>query len=178
MPEKNYKKLYENTLEKNKKLKEKVTRLNNVIHDLQIERFSCDIEFIKGELFGRKVHFCRIEGKKYVKVELWTTDSGYNGHLIGLDKPKAYIAFLRCDDEAHPIPSWCEDLDLNFVITQENLPRVVLNPEKGQPVHILIHGDVCAWEGWHEELVSNLQLEHDKYYLGKCEKSALEYCAE
>lgn len=179
MSEKNYKNLYEKALEKNKKLKEKVTRLNNIIYDLQMERLSCDIEFIKGELFGRKLYFCRIEGKKYVKVELWTTDSGYNGHLTGLEEPKKYIVFLRCDNEKHPVPSWCEDLDLNFVISQSNMPRVVLNPDKGQPIHILIHGDVWAWEDWHEELVSDLQLEHDKHYLSKCEKSASEYvCIE
>ena len=37
---------------------------------------------------------------------------------------------------------------------------------------MLITGNVGPWEGWDEDFVSELQLEHDQYYLEKLAESA------
>lgn len=173
--EKDYKSLYEKALAKNRKMKGKIAELKDTIEELRAERLSCDIEYLKGELFGKTIDLVSIGGQKYVRAEVWTTDSKYDGHIIGTSEPRKYMIFLRCDDILQPIPSWCEEMDLNFVVARGNEPRVVLNPPEGQPIHLLIDGDLWAWEAWHEELVSNLQLEHDRYYLNKCRMSALCY---
>lgn len=175
MAEKNYKELYEKSLEKNRNLKKQVSNLKEKIEELQAERFYCDVEPLKGELFGKSLSIVQIEGQTYAKVELWTTESHYQGHLIGTKQPETETVFLRCDNPKRPVPYWIEDMDLNFVIKHENNARFVLNPEEGQPLHLLIHGDVRAWEGWNEDLVSELQIEHDHYYLKKCSADAARY---
>ena len=175
MAEKDYKSLYEKSLEKNRKLKKQVERLKNMVDDLRAEQLSCDIEPLKGELFGRKIAIVRIEGKEYVRAELWTTEHRYDGHLIGTKMPKTHTVFFRCDNERYPIPYFCREMDLDFVITQGNSPKFVLNPPEGHPVHLLIHGDVWVWESWNEEMTSTPQIEHDNYYLNKCAKSASEF---
>lgn len=39
----------------------------------------------------------------------------------------------------------------------------------------MITGYVGPWEGWNEDFVSELQLEHDQYYLEKLAESAAMY---
>lgn len=175
MAEKDYKDLYEKSLEKNQHLKKQVTKLKEEIADMLTERLSCDVEPLKGELFGRTLSLVRIEGQLYVKAELWTTESKYDGRIIGTEEPQTHTVFFRCDSKRKPIPAWCEEMDLNFVITQNNEPQFILNPSEGHPVHLLIRGDLWAWEGWDENKVSPLQVEHDNYYLKKCAESASMY---
>lgn len=169
MAEKDYKKLYENALEKNRKLKSRAKKLYTLIEELREERLSCDVEPMKGELFGRTLNLVCIEGQPYVRAELWAT---YNENVEDSECPEHYTAFLRTDDDSHPIPSWCQDMDLAFVIARKNEPRFMLNPQKGHPLHIVISDDLWAWESWNEDYVSALQIEHDTYYLKKCAISA------
>lgn len=172
MAEKDYKALYKKALEKNRKLQKRVDELTDIIVQMSINRLSCDVEPLKGELFGRTLSFAAIDGIQYVKAMLWTTERAYAGHLRGTEMPQFYTVFFRCDNDRRPIPYWCRTMDLDFVITQENSPQFVLNPAEGQPKHLLICGDLHAWEGWTEESVSPLQIEHDNYYLAKCAESA------
>lgn len=175
MAEKDFKKLYEKALEKNKKLKNQVSDLQERLAALRAERASCDVEPLKGELFGRTLSLVRIKGQPYVRAELWTTERAYDGHIIGTEKPPTHTVFFRCDSKRHPIPYWCSEVDLDFVITQENSPEFVLNPAEGHPIHLLIRGSLSAWEAWDEENVSPRQLEHDNYYLRKCAESAARF---
>ena len=67
---------------------------------------------------------------------------------------------------------------IHFVITRANNPRFVLNPPEGQPKHLLITGQVQPWEGWHDDSVSPLQLEHDMNYLRQLAECAAEFVRE
>ena len=48
---------------KQKKLKVQVDKLKDRIRQLEAERFSCDIELLKGELFGGDWKIVRIAGQ-------------------------------------------------------------------------------------------------------------------
>ena len=170
-----YKNLYENILKKNSRLKKKVSNLQGEIEKLKEERLSCDIEPLKGELIGRPLLFGRVNDQRYALVEVWATEPRPNGFEGTPEKPEMEKVFLRCDNPRKPIPGWIRVTDLEFVIKQKNNARFILNPKEGQPLHILISGDVFAWEGYDENLVSDLQVEHDKYYLRKCAEDAAMY---
>ena len=157
MQEKEYKELYDKSLERE-------------IEDLNKERLSCDEEPLKGELFGRTLSIDYFGSQRYAKVELWTTERGYDGNIDGTSELGAEIIFLRCDNQRRPIPHGIAFSGLNFVIRQKNNARFILNPKPGHPPHLLITGDVWIWEGWSEDLISEKQVEHDRYYLRQCAK--------
>lgn len=83
MAEKDYKALYERSLVTRRKQKEQIARLQDTVARLEAERLSCDTEPLKGELFGDAGKIVRVEGWLYVKLKVWTTDSGYAGHIVG-----------------------------------------------------------------------------------------------
>ena len=174
MAEKDYKALYEKSLVTRRQQKERIARLQDTVARLEVERLSCDTEPLKGELFGGEWEIVRIEGQLYVKAPLWTVDNGYSGHLVGTPAPKkVFEVFLRRDNVRKPISYWFWTMSgLHFVITRGNYARFILNPPKGQPKHLLLDGDVFAWEGWAESATNELQLEHDQYYLEKLAESA------
>ena len=177
MSEKDYKALYEKSLAKQKKLKVQVNKLKDLIQQLESERFSCDIEPLKGELFGGDWEIVRIDGQLYVRVSLWTVDTGYDGHLVNTPPvSEKFEVFLRRDDDRKPVPYWFySESGIHFVITRANNPRFILNPPDGQPKHLLITGQVQPWEGWYDDSVSPLQLEHDTYYLRQLAECAAEF---
>lgn len=177
MAEKDYKALYEKSLAKQKKLKVQVDKLKDRIQQLESERFSCDIEPLKGELFGGDWEIVRIDGPLYVRVSLWTVDTGYDGHLVNTPQvSEKFEVFLRRDDDRKPVPYWFySESGIHFVITRANNPRFILNPSEGQPKHLLITGQVQPWEGWYDDSVSPLQLEHDTYYLRQLAECAADF---
>lgn len=174
MAEKDYKALYERSLVTRRKQKEQIARLQDTVARLEAERLSCDTEPLKGELFGDAGKIVRVEGRLYVKLTVWTTDSNYAGHIAGSGATsQEFDIFLRSDKFKRPIPYWFySGIGLDCVISRGNYARFILNPPEGQPKHLLITGNVGPWEGWDEDFVSELQLEHDQYYLEKLAESA------
>lgn len=177
MAEKDYKDLYEKSLVVRRKQKEQISRLQDRLENLKEERLSCDVEPLKGELFGDAGRVVRVEGQLYVKLQVWTTESNYAGHIIGSGMPsRKYEIFLRSANFKRPIPHWFwSGMGLDCVIARGNQARFIMNPVGQQPKHLLIIGHIGSWESWNEDFVSDLQLEHDRYYLEKLAESASMY---
>lgn len=135
------------------------------------------IENLQGELFVGESSIVRVEGRLYLKALVWTTENAYCGHIVGTPAPtKTFEIFIRSDNEQYPIPYWFRTCaGIHAVISCSNKPRCVLNPRGGHPMYLLMSGQVCAWEAWDEDCVSEDQLEHDWLCLKALADSAADF---
>lgn len=131
--EKDYKAMYYEEHVKCIELKHKVRSLES-----WVERYkNCEIEFIKGKLFGHTIDIVTVNRQRYALVELWIADAD--------DESERYRAFLRTTDAKHPVPDWCRCTDTGFIIAGHNQPVLILNPGAGQPVHLrVVDNDVLC----------------------------------
>lgn len=165
MAEKDYKALYERQLKEKERLRRKIGRLKATVRELEAERFSCDTVPLTGELFGRHGVIVRIDGWPYVRLKVWTRLSS-----------RVFDIFLRGDNAHFPVPLWFHKMpDVMCLISRTNFGRFVMNPEEGQPRHLLITGNVESSENWNDDYASSLQVEHDELFLQKLAESAAEF---